>query len=289
MLSVTEIAAQDPKQWDSTDYHRHLTNVDSAARSLEVSGLVYRQSVTDRNTRVFEIQNPNYTLVHPRIQRSPSVQGLYAFMAERFQSGHMLFGFEEALNYVVDWVQARDPKAHPQDIRIKLSGTFNRLNTVPGLKRFGLYNNGRLTKVGIKPNYEAPLEELIEIILGIDNQDPALLERGRQLAHDIIGSVDQTTTLMDKAHRFSSNANKVPAVDTMDRIETILADMDHPADRLEVLKIYGTRYGRKLSDATIGMHLRELVKAGRVKAANKPKKDSLKTRRSVYSIIHDVT
>ena len=143
--------------------------------------------------------------------------------------------------------------------------------------------------MGIKPNYEAPLEELIEIILGIDNQDPALLERGRQLAHDIIGSVDQTTTLMDKAHRFSSNANKVPAVDTMDRIETILADMDHPADRLEVLKIYGTRYGRKLSDATIGMHLRELVKAGRVKAANKPKKDSLKTRRSVYSIIHDVT
>jgi hypothetical protein len=296
-LSTAEIAGVGPQllREHPDEYQVRLSNADSAVRGLERAGIITAERSILKNTRQFEILTPDYPTVSPNKDRSVVVEAVYSFIRDCWTKDQRFFDYTECLNYIVPMAQGIDESLDEATIRTQLTAAFASGKAVndgveyynlPGVRRLGTFNEGHFTKVALNEDYRPALEDLLNIILAIDEQDPAMIAHGKDLAEQIASDTPSGNAtrgmLFDKAYRFSKNATRESKHVATGRIAEVLGAADAPLTLAEVRIELSEE--RDLSPAMVRKYLGAMAAAGDVIIEEGPADVSRKKKIPRYSL-----
>ena len=234
----------------------------SCIDQLEEQKLVVVETVEDNNDREFVIENNQYTGRRPLENLRLETRLVYKFLGQK-EVGDK-FTKEDLLDYVARRVIQLEPDYDLAVVRDQLTMKLARDNLeLPGIQRLQNYNGdtGTRTRVSLASEYAEALKELVGIVVGINDRDPALIAHGRKRAKEIISNPQNVHDLMAKALRFSSGAQSAGAEATTEAIISLVARADTPLDAVAVQEGLKRR-GIKLGVQTVRRYLQELGESG---------------------------
>lgn len=91
------------------------------------------------------------------------------------------------------------------------------------------FHHKKHSEINITDQQKAVLKEFLEIIDGVQNQNPEILKKGERLAEEIIADSQRVSNLLRRAKEASGSANKSPQEETKNDILSIISDIkDNP-------------------------------------------------------------
>lgn len=261
-------------------------------QGLLASGWVKTERVLQDNDRLYRL-NEN---LRPRMydKLKPEIKILYEFVSTLHPGD--TFTHQQALDYITGQLSQVDPTADLAEARSTLSDYLGKRykNGFAAIERLDNYNHGRTrTRLEIDEKYREALSDLVNIVIGIHDRDPALLAYGRKRAAEIISNPQDVDKLLNKSYDFSPHARRVSRANTKATIMDILAASTRPLTIEEVRLAYNNHAvkppsnegtTKNLSYTTISRYLLQLGEEGVLIAEEDRVNPTLKTKQSRFSI-----
>ncbi len=225
-LSISEIAGVEHLPNDSQEYKNKIISIDNSVRRLEIEGLLtVKRQITDNQTQ-FDIV-PLSRQINPR---SLLVAGIYAYRTLCESRSQSSFKMLECLDFIEAWMASRGEPTDKAELRQQLNDTLCRTGSerhqrwLPGLKRNEKFSETGLTSVALVEDFRQALTDFVGILQAIDGQADETIRNGYALAEEIAGNDAYKGMLINKAHRFSHDANSQPHAETCAQILALVAE-----------------------------------------------------------------
>ena len=135
------------------------------------------------------------------------------------------------------------------------------------------FRQGKQSEINITGNQRMILSELLEIIDRFQDNDEEVFRRGRRLAEEIAHDPQRVSSLLRRAKKASSAANKSPRLKTNKDILDILSSYTNGLTGRQIQELLQDYYGKTLELASVQVltfslekqNLVDVVKKGSVK------------------------
>lgn len=246
---------------------------------LQRQKVLIKERVIVDNDKQFRVLSTEYSGKVPIQSLRPDTQLFYEFLGGR-EPGE-LFTMQDVSDYIVGENNDRALGLDLLQTRYYILRFLSNPKSAPQVERLGDYNGGHYTKISIAEDNAEATAALLNIVLGIHDQDPALMAYGRTRAQEIINDPYLVAQLMRKARRFSSHAGRTAEQTMADVLATVIAS-EGPLKVSEIQTRYEERTSKVLGEQALRNHLETLVDTGKVEIEEIQNDETRKRRNRHY-------
>lgn len=159
-----------------------------------------------------------------------------------------------------------------------IPGIFSHLQKT-GYAERGKFSNKKHSEIDLTPVQKKVIVDLLIILDGFKNQDPEVIQEGRDFVNSLLSHPEAVSQLLLKAKEHSSQANQTTTEETEQIFLGILSSSQTSLSNKEIQRMLKERHGRRLSMHRISKLTHSLSQQSIISVSNEKGKRKIKKYR----------